>query len=74
MNDKVNVCLEIPESRNLYRKYQRVMGGILVVYRNFQNCLIIQSETLFDRFAQSQNLRRQFLENFAHDSSEKLCC
>ncbi|WP_395005217.1 GGDEF domain-containing protein [Undibacterium sp.] len=39
MNDKVNVCLEIFKPAVYSENTKEVMGGILVVYRNFQNLL-----------------------------------
>jgi diguanylate cyclase (GGDEF)-like protein len=39
MNEKVNVCLEILNPANYTENTKEVMGGILVVYRNFQNLL-----------------------------------
>lgn len=39
MNDKVNVCLEIQNPETYTENTKEVMGGILVVYRNFQNLL-----------------------------------
>ncbi|WMW81114.1 GGDEF domain-containing protein [Undibacterium cyanobacteriorum] len=39
MNEKVNVCLEIQNPETYTENTKEVMGGILVVYRNFQNLL-----------------------------------
>jgi diguanylate cyclase (GGDEF)-like protein len=39
MNDNVNVCLEIVNPCIYNQNTKEVMGGILIVYRNFQNLL-----------------------------------
>lgn len=76
MNDKVNVCLEIQNPETYTDNTKEVMGGILVVYRNFQNLLdyserdsltgLLNRKTFDDNF--SKILRTTIQKNSVADA------
>jgi diguanylate cyclase (GGDEF)-like protein len=77
MNDKVNVCLEIYNPAVYSENTKEVMGGILVVYRNFQNLLdyserdsltgLLNRKTFDDNFSK---IIRTGLQRQLHDNPE----
>ena len=76
MNDKVKVCLEIQNPETYTDNTKEVMGGILVVYRNFQNLLdyserdsltgLLNRKTFDDNF--SKILRTTIQKNSVADA------
>jgi diguanylate cyclase (GGDEF)-like protein len=79
MNEKVNVCLEIYNPAVYSANTKEVMGGILVVYRNFQNLLdyserdsltgLLNRKTFDDNFSK---IIRTGLQRQSHDNAEQV--
>lgn len=79
MNDKVNVCLEIYNPAVYSANTKEVMGGILVVYRNFQNLLdyserdsltgLLNRKTFDDNFSK---IIRTGMQRQSHDNAEQV--